>query len=83
MISKINERIQSDEHQGEKLISNARFVLALIYIISVPVVSILRKLSGDDFFPWHSNIGPSTFFVYALFLFIYVRKKEKLHRMLK
>jgi methyl-accepting chemotaxis protein len=83
MISKINERIQSDERQGEILISNARFILALIYIISVPVVSILRKLSGDDFFPWHSNIGPGTFFIYALFLFIYVRKKEKLHSTLK
>jgi len=81
--SKIQERLKADEQGGEKLISNIRFTLGLIYVISVPVVSLLGYLEGQDFIPWRSNIGPVTFFLYSLFLFIYVRKKERLHHAFK
>jgi methyl-accepting chemotaxis protein len=81
--NKSDERIRLDEYAGEKLISNVRLALGIIYIISVPVLSVIRKLTGDDFFPAHSNIGPCLFLFYSLFMFIYVRKKEILHSSIK
>ena len=77
--SKIYDKIHSDEQQGEKLISNIRLALGILYVISVPVVSLLRYLEGDIPFPGRSNIGPVVFFLYSVFIFIYVRKKQILH----
>ncbi|MDR2964825.1 MAG: methyl-accepting chemotaxis protein [Treponema sp.] len=77
MINKrLINRIQVHEQSGEKLISNVRFALGIIYIVSVPLVSLLRYIEGLDPFPGRSNIGPAVFFLYSLFLFIYVRKNK-------
>jgi len=82
-MSEINDRLRIDEHGGEKIISNIRLVLSLIFVIAVPVVSILRYVEGDGFFPGRSNIGPVTFFLYSVFLFFYIRKTKTLHQFFK
>jgi methyl-accepting chemotaxis protein len=81
--SKIQERILADEHKGEKLISNVRFVMSLIYIVSTGAVDIIKYLEGSPTIPMRSHIWTSIFLAYSIFLFIYVRKKENLGRRFK
>jgi len=81
--NKFNDKIKAEEHKGEKLISNVRLILAFIYIISVPVISIVRNLEGYGYLPWRAHIWNNVFFIYSVFLFIYVRKKDTFHKMFK
>ncbi|MCL2599795.1 MAG: methyl-accepting chemotaxis protein [Treponema sp.] len=74
----INAGIRADEHGGEKLISNVRLVLALIYIGSIPVVSVLRYMEGYGHIPWTAHIFTCIFLLYSAFLFFYVRRRERL-----
>ena len=71
----IRKRLAIDEHDGEKIISNARLALAVIYVGSIPFVSVVRYLGGYGFVPWYAHICTSLFFLYSVFLFFYVRKK--------
>jgi len=82
-ISEIQGRISADEHKGEILISNVRFVMALIYIVSTTAVAIIRYREGDGAIPARAHVWTSIFMVYSLFLFIYVRKTEKLWDLFK
>ena len=81
--NEIRERLGADEHGGEKLISDIRLVLSLIFVIAVPLVSLLRHFMGDEYFPARSNIGPVIFFLYSVFLFYYIRKTKIMHRAFK
>ena len=81
--SEIQEKINRDEYNGEKIISNFRVVLGLVFAISVPAISIIRNLEGHGFIPWRAHIFTTVFLLYAIFLFFYVRKQEDLDRNFK
>ncbi|MDR1837109.1 MAG: methyl-accepting chemotaxis protein [Treponema sp.] len=72
----IKEKIKHDEYDGEKLISKFRLVLALIYSLSVPAVSIMRGVEGFGYFPPRAYIASNIFLLFAFFTFFYLRKKE-------
>jgi len=75
----LNEKIRRDEYDGEKLINKFRFVLALIFILSIVIVSFLRKLSGLDHFPFRAYTFTSGFLLYSIFLYFYVKRRNSLH----
>jgi len=79
----IREKINRDEFEGEKLISRFRIALALIFSISLPVISIIRNMEGYGFIPWRAHIFTTIFSLYSIALFFYLRKKETLHEMSK
>jgi len=79
----IREKINRDEFEGEKLISRFRIALALIFSISLPVISIIRNMEGYGFIPWRAHIFTTVFSLYSIALFFYLRKKETLHEMSK
>ena len=79
----IKERIVTSEYEGEKLINKFRFVFGLIYVISVPAVSILRGLEGYGYFPWYSYICSNILLWYSVFLFYYIKKKDTLNLLFK
>ena len=83
MTSKIQEKIRIDEQQGEKLISNVRLVMAIIYIVSTAAVAVIKHLEGSGTIPMRSHVLTSIFVLYAVFLFFYVRKKESLQNWFK
>ena len=81
--SEIQDRISVDEHKGEVLISNVRFAMALIYIVSTTAVAIIRYREGDGAIPVRAHVWTSIFLLYSLFIFFYVRKKDKLRSQFK
>ncbi|MDR2730317.1 MAG: hypothetical protein LBB81_05400 [Treponema sp.] len=74
--TEIKERIDRDEYQGEKLINYLRIILAFIYAAGMPVISAVRNSEGYGHMPLRAHICTSIFFLYALFLFFYLRKKR-------
>ncbi|MDR2964824.1 MAG: methyl-accepting chemotaxis protein [Treponema sp.] len=81
--NKIHEKFSIDEHEGEKLICIIRLALAVIYITSMPIVSIFRYMEGYEHIPMRAHIMTSIFLLYSVYLFYYVRKTIKLHNMFK
>jgi len=79
----INDNINKDEYEGEKLISRFRMVLSIIYVISIPIISIVRNSSGFGYLPWRAYIFTTIFILYSLFLFIYLLKNNKVHSLFK
>ena len=69
-------RLTIDEQGGEKIISNARLLLALIYLGSIPFISVIRHFEGYGFTPWYSHIFTSAFLLHSIILFFYVRAKN-------
>jgi methyl-accepting chemotaxis protein len=82
-VNKNKLKINLDEHEGEKLISNVRLLLALIYTVSTTGIAVIRSLQGVGFIPWRSHVVTAIFLLYAVFLFFYVRKKKTLHSKFK
>ena len=82
-ISEIQERIKTHEHSGEKLISNIRLVLAIIYVSSIPLISIIRYFEGHGHIPFRAHIATGTFLLYSIFIFFYVRRKDVLSNKFK
>jgi methyl-accepting chemotaxis protein len=78
-IIEIGERVKRDEFEGEKLISKFRVLLGAIYVISVPLISFVRNLEGFDLLPPRAFIFNNVFFLYSVFLFFYLRKKDSVH----
>ncbi|MCL1959976.1 MAG: methyl-accepting chemotaxis protein [Spirochaetes bacterium] len=81
--SEIRERIKNDECDGEKIINYFRLALAFIYVAGMPIISIARKMEGYENMPLRAHICTVLFFLYAVFLFFYLRKRETLHRAYK
>jgi len=79
----IKERISTDEHEGEKLISNVRLMLALIYTVSTSAVAVIKVIQDTGFIPWRSHIVTAIFLLYSIFLFIFVRNKKTLNSAFK
>ena len=75
----VNNILKQDEFLGEKLICRFRLVLAVIFLSSVPVVSFMRTMSGQNAFPPQAFICCSSFFIYSIFIYFYLRKKESVH----
>ncbi|MCL2175577.1 MAG: hypothetical protein FWB73_05990, partial [Treponema sp.] len=82
-IEEINERIRADEHGGEKLISNIRLIMGVIFTVSTSGVAVIRSLGGAEWIPWRAHVVTSLLLFYAIFIFFYVRKKDKLPENLK
>jgi len=78
-----NEKIRRDEYDGEKLINKFRFILALIFILSIIVVSFLRRLSGLEHFPFRAYTFTSGFLLYSILLHFYIKRKNALHAYFK
>jgi len=76
--SDISERIRIDEHGGEKLISNVRLIMAGIFVFSTTGVAVIRALQGDEWIPWRSHIVTGLLLAYSIYLFVYVRRAERL-----
>jgi len=74
----IKEKIKRDEYEGERLVNRFRLALAFIFLASVLIVSIIRNSSGLEAFPLRAYSFTSVFFLYSVFLFFYIRKKETL-----
>jgi len=79
----IKEKIKRDECYGEKLINKFRFSIALIFVISVVMVSIIRNADGYGYFPWRAHLFPAVFTLYSAVVFVYLRKKDTLSSMFK
>ena len=77
-MDEINERIRIDEHGGERLISNVRLIMGSIFVVSTTGVAILRGLQGDPWIPWRAHIVTSLLLAYSIYLFVYVRRTERL-----
>ncbi|MCL2245060.1 MAG: methyl-accepting chemotaxis protein [Treponema sp.] len=75
-IEEINERIRNDEHGGEKLISNIRLIMGIIFTASTSGVAIIRSIGGADWIPWRAHVITSLLLFYAIYLFIYVRRTK-------
>jgi len=79
----IKEKIKRDEYHGEKIINKFRFAIALIFVVSVLLVSIIRNASGFGHFPWRAHFFPAVFLTYSVLLFFYLRRKDTLSAMFK
>jgi len=55
-INEINNRIRIDEHGGEKLISNVRVIMGVIFTVSTTGVAVIRYIQGDAWLPWRAHI---------------------------
>lgn len=73
-----NEKIIRDEHSGEKLLTNVRLLLAVIYTVSTTGVAVIRIMTGDGAIPTRSHVITAIFLFYSIFMSVYVRRKEKL-----
>jgi len=81
--NEINIQLIRHEYNGEKLISNVRLLLSLIYTVSISGIAVIRSMQGSGFIPWRSHIITAIFLSYSVFIFIYIRKKETLHSIFK
>ncbi|MDR2730320.1 MAG: methyl-accepting chemotaxis protein [Treponema sp.] len=43
------------------------------------MVSVLRNAEGSGFLPWRAHSCTSLFFLYSVFIFVFIRKKQILH----
>jgi len=78
-IDEFNSRVRADEHVGEKLISNIRLILGIIFTLSTSGVAALMHFQGGEWIPWRAHAVTSMLLLYSVFLFFYVRKQKVLH----
>jgi methyl-accepting chemotaxis protein len=81
--SSMEERISRDERDGEMIINCFRLALGFIYVVGMIAISVLRHRSGQGYTPWRTHVGTSFFFVYAVFLFFYLRGRPLVSPRLK
>jgi len=74
----VGERIRIDEHGGEKLISNVRLIMGVIFTVSTTGVAVIRYMQGDEWIPWRAHVTTGLLLLYSVYLFVYVRKTERL-----
>jgi methyl-accepting chemotaxis protein len=74
-----NEKISRDEYDGEKLINKFRFGLSSLFILSIIIVSVLRRLDGLAHFPFRAYTFTGGFFLFSCFLYFYIQRKKNLH----
>ena len=72
--SSAKNKINKDEFKGEKLISNFRLIIAFIFSLSVIALTSINNNNGYGHFPPRAFIACTTFFIYSLVVFIYLRK---------
>jgi len=78
-IGKVDDLIKADEHGGEKLISNVRLIMGMIFTVSTTGVAVIRYMQGGEWIPWRAHIITFVLLLYSVFLFFYVRKRKTLH----
>ena len=74
--SQILEKIKIDEFDGEKLICKFRLVIAIIFLSSVPFISLMKVLSGENSFPFQAYICCTIFLFYSIGVHFYLKKRE-------
>jgi len=74
----INERITADEHGGEKLISNVRLIMGIIFVVSTTGVAVIRFLQGEPWIPWRAHISTAALLGYSVWVFVHVRRAASL-----
>ncbi|MCL2557188.1 MAG: methyl-accepting chemotaxis protein [Treponema sp.] len=79
----INDKFRIDEHAGEKLICNVRIALAAILVAGTVGVAIDLHFRYAQIVPLRSHLVAGIFLLYALLLFFYVRRKERLSEKFK
>ncbi|MCL2719824.1 MAG: methyl-accepting chemotaxis protein [Treponema sp.] len=77
------DQINLDDSKGEKLISVFRLMLSAIYLLSLPAISFVRDMEGYGHLPMRAHYSTVIFFIYSIFLFLILRKREKLHSTFK
>jgi methyl-accepting chemotaxis protein len=82
-MTNLQDRIRREERDGELIINRFRLALAFIYVIGMPMISLVRRWDGYDYLPWRAHTGPAVFLLYAVILFFYLRKKQLLPGILK
>jgi len=81
--AEVKEKITRDEYRGEKLISIFRLLLSIIYMLSLPLVSIIRNADGYGHLPFRAHIFTVVFFLYSVFIFFYLSRKQNFLPLLK
>jgi len=81
--SEVNGRIMADEHGGEKLIGNVRLIMGVIFVVSTTGVALIRHAQGEPWIPWRAHISTAALLAYSVYLFVYVRRVERLRPMFK
>ena len=79
----IQQKIKFDEFNGERIICKFRIVLAVIFLISVPFISISRVMNGELPFPPQAYICCCLFFIYSIFIYFYLKGKTTVHSSFK
>ncbi|MDR0512423.1 MAG: hypothetical protein LBG93_04910, partial [Treponema sp.] len=77
-IREVNEQLKVDEQGGEKIISNVRLLMAIIFVMSTTGVAVMVYLGGGAWIPWRAHIAVGLLLAYAVCVFFYVRKAERL-----
>lgn len=81
--NEINEKISRNEFDGEKLICKFRLVIGAIFLSSVPIVSLMRGLNGENHFPAQAYIACSLFFIYSVSVYFYLKTRVSVHPLFK
>jgi methyl-accepting chemotaxis protein len=76
-------KIKKDEFEGEKLISKFRLAIAIIYSASVIFCSVLRNSQGYGYFPGRAYISSNINTLYSIFIFLFLRRTNSVHRAFK
>jgi len=72
----ILEKIKIDEFDGEKLICRFRLVISFIFFSSVPIISVIKSLNGEETFPFHAYICCSIFLIYSFAVHFYLKNRK-------
>jgi len=72
----ILDKIEIDEFDGEKLICRFRLVIAAIFLASVPFISFMRVLGGENPFPSHAYICCLLFLIYSICIYFYLKDRK-------
>ncbi|MCL2185882.1 MAG: methyl-accepting chemotaxis protein [Treponema sp.] len=79
----LKENINKDEYNGEKLIGNLRLLLSFIYIVSLPLISLIRNTEGYGHTPFRAHIFTTLFLLYSIYLVFYLHKNKSIHHIFK
>jgi len=74
----IEEKISLDEYNGEMFINKYRFIIALLYVLTVILFAVFRKIEGLQPFPSYGFIPNSVFLLYSIVLFFYFQGRKTL-----
>jgi len=81
--NEIDKKIMFDEADGEKLINKFRFVIAFLYVLTVILFAVLRKIGNQEPFPVYGFIPNCVFLLFSVLVYFYLRKKDIVQKSFK